>query len=115
MAIGAVAGLLCFLCVVSFKARTGIDDALDVFALHGVGGLIGTVLTPVFATAAIAPVTATVWTNLLGAVAVMAYAGGMTWLILRLIGLVMRLRVKTEHERVGLDIAEHGEMLSPGA
>ena len=115
MAIGGIAGVLCFVCVVGFKARTGIDDALDVFALHGVGGLVGTVLTPVFASAAIAPVTATVWTNLLGGLAVMVYAGAGTWVILRGIGLVTSLRVKAEHERVGLDIAEHGEMLSPGA
>jgi Amt family ammonium transporter len=45
----------------------------------------------------------------------MAYAGGATWVILRVIGLMTQLRVKPEHERVGLDIAEHGEMLSPGA
>jgi Amt family ammonium transporter len=115
LAIGACSGVVCFVCVVSFKARTGIDDALDVFALHGVGGLVGTVLTPLFASAAIAPVTAGVWTNTLGALAVMAYAAGATWLILRLIGLVVRLRVRAEHEKVGLDIAEHGETLSPGA
>ncbi len=115
LAIGAAGGFACFGCVMVFKARTGIDDALDVFALHGVGGLVGTVLTPVFASADIAPVTAGVLTNTLGALAVMAYAGGMTWLILRGIGLVMKLRVKAEHERVGLDIAEHGEMLSPGS
>jgi ammonium transporter, Amt family len=114
MIIGAAGGLACFGCVMVFKSRTGIDDALDVFALHGVGGLVGTLLTPVFAVAAIAPVTATVLTNGIGALSVMAYAGVMTWIILRAIGLVMRLRVKAEHERVGLDIAEHGEMLSPG-
>jgi ammonium transporter, Amt family len=114
MAIGATGGLVCFAAVITMKARTGIDDALDVFALHGMGGLVGTILTPVFAVAEIAPVTATVWTNLLGGLAVMAYAGFATWLILRLLGLVMALRVKAEHERVGLDISEHGEMLSPG-
>jgi Amt family ammonium transporter len=114
LVIGAAGGLLCFGCVMVFKSKTGIDDTLDVFALHGVGGLVGTLLTPVFATAAIAPVTATVLTNATGALAVMAYSAVMTWIILRLIGLVMRLRVKAEHERVGLDIAEHGEMLSPG-
>jgi ammonium transporter, Amt family len=114
LAIGAAGGLACFGCVMVFKSKTGIDDALDVFALHGVGGIVGTLLTPVFASAAIAPVTATVLTNAIGALAVMAYAGVMTWVILRVIGLVMRLRVKAEHERVGLDIAEHGEMLSPG-
>jgi Amt family ammonium transporter len=115
LAIGAAGGAVCFLCVTMFKARTGIDDTLDVFALHGVGGLVGTVLTPVFASAAIAPVTAGVWTNTIGALAVMVYAGVGTWIILRAIGLVMSLRVKVEHERVGLDIAEHGEALSPGA
>jgi Amt family ammonium transporter len=115
LAIGAIAGVVCFFAVVGFKSATGIDDSLDVFALHGVGGLVGTLLTPVFATAAIAPVTATVWTNALGALAVMAYAGGMTWLILRLIGMFMRLRVDSEQEKVGLDIAQHGEMLAPNA
>jgi ammonium transporter, Amt family len=114
LAIGAITGALCFASVVTFKARTGIDDTLDVFALHGVGGLVGTVLTPLFASEAIARVTGTMWTNLLGAISVAAYAGLATLIILRLIGMVMPLRVKVEHEEVGLDIAEHGEMLSPG-
>jgi ammonium transporter, Amt family len=115
LAIGAVTGAVCFAAVIAFKARTGIDDTLDVFALHGVGGLVGTVMTPVFANPTIAPVTGEWWTNPLGAIAVSAYAALATWLILRGIGLVMPLRVKVEHEEVGLDIAEHGEMLSPGA
>jgi ammonium transporter, Amt family len=113
MAIGAIAGAVCCVAVVTFKSRTGIDDTLDVFALHGVGGLIGTVLTPVFATATIAPVTATVLTNLTGGLAVMAYAGGMTWLILKVISIVVPLRVGQTEEKVGLDISQHGEMLSP--
>ncbi len=113
LAIGSIAGVLCFFAVVSFKALTGIDDSLDVFALHGVGGLIGTVLTPVFATSAVAPVTATVWTNGLGALAVLAYAFGMTWVILKAISLVLPLRVSAAQENVGLDISEHGEMLAP--
>jgi ammonium transporter, Amt family len=115
LAIGAITGAMCFISVVTFKARTGIDDTLDVFALHGVGGLVGTVLTPLFASEAIAHVNGTVWTNLLGALSVAAYAALATWIILRGIALVMALRVKVEHEEVGLDIAEHGEMLSPGA
>jgi ammonium transporter, Amt family len=113
MAIGAIAGVVCCIAVVTFKSRTGIDDSLDVFALHGVGGLVGTVLTPVFATATIAPVTATVLTNLTGGLAVMAYAGGMTWLILKAISVVVPLRVGQTEEKVGLDISQHGEMLSP--
>jgi ammonium transporter, Amt family len=113
LAIGSIAGVLCFFAVVSFKAVTGIDDSLDVFALHGVGGLLGTVLTPVFATTAVAPITATVWTNSLGALAVLAYAFCMTWVILKVISLVLRLRVDAAQENLGLDIAEHGEMLAP--
>lgn len=113
LAIGAAGGVLCFLCVVNFKARTGIDDTLDVFALHGVGGLVGTALTPLFASAAVAKVTAGVGTQLLGALAVMAYAAVATWLILRVLAFFVPLRVDAEKEQVGLDIAEHGEMLSP--
>jgi Amt family ammonium transporter len=115
LSIGATAGVLCFFAVVYFKAKTGIDDSLDVFALHGVGGFIGTVLTPVFALTAVAPVTATVWTNTLGALAVFAYAGIMTWVILKTISIFMNLRVDAAQEHVGLDISEHGEMLSPVA
>ena len=115
MAIGSIAGAVCFGAVAAFKSATGIDDSLDVFALHGVGGLLGTVLTPVFATAAVAPVTATVLTNTVGALAVMAWAGLGTGVILLLLGAVMKLRVPTEEERVGLDIAQHGEMLAPNA
>ncbi|MCE2909828.1 MAG: ammonium transporter [Burkholderiaceae bacterium] len=115
LAIGAAGGVLCFLCVVNFKARTGIDDSLDVFALHGVGGLVGTVLTPVFASAAIAKVTANVGTQLIGALAVAAYAMVATWLILRVLGAVVKLRVDAAQEQVGLDISEHGEMIAPNA
>jgi Amt family ammonium transporter len=115
LVIGALAGVVCFTCVVNFKSRTGIDDTLDVFALHGVGGLLGTMLTPVFANPKVAPVTSTFLINTGGALMVMAYAGGATWLILRLIGLVTPLRVQADQERVGLDIAEHGEMLAPKA
>ena len=111
--IGLSAGAVCFLAVMTIKARTGIDDALDVFAVHGVGGLVGTMLTPLCAQAAIAPVTATVWVNTLGGLAVMAYAGVGTWIILRLIALVTPLRVSAENEHLGLDIVEHGEMLAP--
>jgi Amt family ammonium transporter len=67
-----------------FKTLTGIDDSLDVFALHGIGGLIGTALTPVFAIDAIAPVTAHDLGQLGGALAVMLYAGVATWVLLQL-------------------------------
>ncbi|MFN0305358.1 MAG: ammonium transporter [Burkholderiales bacterium] len=113
LAIGAAAGAICFIAVVNFKRLFGIDDSLDVFALHGVGGIIGTVLTPVFATPAVAPVTATVLTNTLGAFAVMAYAGISTVIILRVIAMFVNLRVDAAAEKAGLDVTQHGEMLAP--
>lgn len=112
LAIGAISGMICCIAVLSFKSRTGIDDSLDVFALHGVGGFVGTVLTPVFATTLIAPVTATVLTNTLGGLAVFAYGASATWVILKLISVMMRLRVTETEEKVGLDISQHGEMVS---
>ena len=114
LVIGSAGGVACFFCVVNFKARAGIDDTLDVFALHGIGGLVGTVLTPVFASSRVAPITSTLWINTMGALVVMAYAALATWLILRVMALFGSLRVGAEQERVGLDVAEHGEMLSPG-
>jgi len=111
-AIGAAAGILCFFAVTSFKSMTGIDDTLDVFALHGVGGLVGTVLTPLFALPEIAPVTASVLTNVLGAIAVMAYAAAATWIILLVVKPLAGLRVDSDSEKVGLDVSQHGEMLS---
>jgi Amt family ammonium transporter len=110
--IGTAGGMACFFAVTRFKRATGIDDSLDVFTLHGVGGLVGTILTPVFALKEIAPVTASLLTNVLGALTVMAYAGAMTWVILMLVKPLAGLRVTQEEEKIGLDIAQHGEMIS---
>lgn len=109
---GLCAGAICYLAATQLKALTGIDDSLDVFALHGVGGLLGSVLTPLLASAAIAPITATVWSNTIGAIAVMAYSGAMTWVILQAIRFFTVLRVSPSQELEGLDLAQHGEQLS---
>jgi len=109
---GLSAGAVCYLSATQLKALTGIDDSLDVFALHGVGGFLGSVLTPLLASAAIAPVTATVWSNTAGAIAVMAYSGLMTWAILQAIRIFTVLRVNPAQELEGLDLAQHGEHLS---
>ena len=109
---GLCAGLVCYLAATQLKALTGIDDSLDVFALHGVGGFLGSALTPLLASTAIAPISATVWTNTLGALAVLAYAGVMTFAILQIIQLFFPLRVTPAQEKEGLDLAQHGEQLS---
>ncbi|MBX3611257.1 MAG: ammonium transporter [Hydrogenophaga sp.] len=109
LAIGVLGSLACFGAVSYFKALTGIDDSLDVFALHGVGGLVGTVLTPVFALPSIAPVTATPLVNLVGALAVLVYAAAASYVLLKCIQFVVGLRVTAKQESVGLDLAQHGE------
>lgn len=113
-AIGSAGAVACFFAVTRFKQMTHIDDTLDVFSLHGVGGLVGTVLTPVFALESIAPVTASLATNVLGACAVFAYSAGMTWVILLLVKPLAGLRVSPQDEKIGLDIAQHGEMMTNG-
>ena len=113
LAIGAAAGLICFLAVVYFKKSTGVDDSLDVFALHGVGGLVGTLMTPLLADPGIDKITGTLTTNAIGAVAVLVYAAVGTWLLLRILSIFVPLRVDATEEQVGLDIAQHGEMLAP--
>lgn len=113
VAMGLCAGVVCYLAATRFKAWTGIDDSLDVFALHGVGGFLGSALTPLLASVAIAPVTATVLSNTAGALAVMAYAGSMSWVILWLLRRFTVLRVTPAQELEGLDVAQHGEQLSP--
>jgi Amt family ammonium transporter len=109
--IGLVAAVGCYLAVTRFKSLTGIDDSLDVFALHWVGGLIGTVLTPVLALPSIAPITSSLVTNLTGALVVTAYAGGMTFVVLMIVKPIAGLRVTAKEEDLGLDIAQHGEMM----
>ncbi len=110
--IGAAAAVACYLAVTRFKSWTGIDDSLDVFALHWVGGFIGTILTPVLALPAIAPITSTFTTNLIGALAVTAFAGGMTFVILMIVKPLAGLRVTAKEEDIGLDLAQHGEMVA---
>jgi Amt family ammonium transporter len=112
LSIGAIAGGVCFVAVTTFKAMTGIDDTLDVFALHGVGGILGTVLTPVFALPEVAPVTATVITNVIGALAVIAYTAVATFVVLMAVKVIAGLRVDAEEEKTGLDLAQHGEMIA---
>src|SRR5262249_7219802 len=116
--IGFVAGLGCFL-VVEFVVRGRVDDSLDVFGVHGVGGTIGMLATGVFATTVVNPAGANGLLNgnprLLVAqtvttVAVATYSGVVTWVLLRLVDLAVGLRVTPEEEVRGLDLSQHGEL-----
>jgi ammonium transporter, Amt family len=116
LAIGAIAVLPSYL-LLHWRPRTRLDDSLDVFAAHGVGGISGAILTGVFASAAVnGEVDGLIFGNMtivgvqaLSIVAVFAYSGLMTWLILTAIGRFVPLRGSERDEGVGMDILNHGE------
>jgi Amt family ammonium transporter len=115
--IGLVAGVLCNY-VGSLRARTRLDDSLDVFACHGAGGMWGTIATGLFASTLINPGgpnglffgnPAQLGIQALAVVIVAAFSFVGSYVILRLINLVMPLRVSPQDEDAGLDLSQHGE------
>ncbi len=118
LAIGVICGAVCFWAATTLKRMLKVDDSLDAFGLHGVGGILGALLTGVFISEAIAPSAATalsfgaqMWVQLEGVLATVAYSAIMTFIILKVIDLVMGLRVTEEEEREGLDVSQHGERI----
>ena len=112
--IGVLAGAVCFGAVL-FKEKMGWDDALDVWAVHGVGGILGSILTGVFATPALGATglvyggVSLFFANLAATVISAAYAFGMTWLILKVLGAFKRLKPESDELEAGLDLTFHGE------
>ena len=117
VAIGTVAGTVCFFATQLLKRKLEVDDSLDVSPVHGVGGVIGTLLTGVFAAVALGgtgfPVQKTIGAQVavqaLGVLASGAWCAVLTWVILKVINAAVGLRVGEEKETEGLDLAEHGE------
>ena len=116
--IGLVAGALCYFAVLA-KSRIGYDDALDVVGVHGVGGLWGALATGLFATTAVnaAGKNGLFFGNpqLLGiqamdALTTIAYSVVVTFIILKVVDLVIGLRVSAEDEEQGLDLSQHSEI-----
>ncbi|WP_134681278.1 ammonium transporter [Paracoccus ravus] len=123
--IGLVAGFVCMWFVVSLKSKLGIDESLDVFGIHGVGGIIGAILTGVFAapslggsgiwdysTNAVAEaysISGQVFTQALGVVVCVIWSGVVSFVALMIVKAVIGLRVTANDERQGMDITTHGE------
>jgi Amt family ammonium transporter len=116
--IGFGAGIVCYWAV-QLKSRLGVDDALDVWAVHGVGGTWGALATGLFATTAVNAAGANgllygnpqqLLTQLLAVVVVWAYSAAVTWGILKVIDVLIGLRVAEEEEVLGLDTTQHGEV-----
>jgi Amt family ammonium transporter len=124
LVIGVAAGAVCYWACTKLKQKLGYDDSLDVFGVHGIGGLTGTLLAGVFATAAISatadgPGTAgllegnsrQVLLQLYGIAVTLVWCAALTWGLLKVIQLFVPLRVSQENEQAGLDVTQHGEAL----
>ncbi|MBC7436590.1 MAG: ammonium transporter [Bdellovibrionales bacterium] len=123
--IGLLAGVICLWGVNGLKRMLGADDSLDVFGVHGVGGILGALLTGVFAApslggtgiydyvankvAADYSITGQVWIQLQGVLTTIVWSGVVAFIAYKLVDLVIGLRVTEEEEREGLDISSHGE------
>jgi len=112
LVIGLVAGAACYWGATVLKRKLRADDSLDVFGVHGVGGLVGALLTGVLADPAISGVEASMMAQVIACVAVLAYSLVMTALVLWITSRVTRLRVREVEERTGLDLALHNESLN---
>jgi Amt family ammonium transporter len=117
VAIGLTAGVICFFATQFMKRTLKVDDSLDVFPVHGVGGFTGLLLTAVFSSAALdgvglpdgVSIGDQLLTQLIGAVATLVWSGVATFVILKLVNVVAPLRASRENENEGLDLALHGE------
>jgi Amt family ammonium transporter len=118
IAIGIIASILSYYVMLWRNKTSKIDESLDVFACHGVGGVWGTLATGIFATVAvnaagadglIAGNASLIWKQLVGILSVAAYSFGMTWALASILKATMKIRVREEEEVVGLDISQHGE------
>jgi Amt family ammonium transporter len=116
--IGAAAGVGCFFASTTVKRALGYDDALDVWGVHGVGGIIGAILTGVFAVEAIGGAKGAlegnvgqIWTQIEGIAATLIWSGLATFVILIIVNIITGVRVSQAVEVEGLDINLHGEVV----
>ena len=116
MIIGAASALICYLCATRLKAALRYDDSLDVFGVHGVGGIVGALLTGVCASPALGGqgfaldgMGAQVFAQFKSVIVTIAWSGVVSFVALKAIDAIVGLRVSEEVETAGLDLIEHGE------
>ncbi|SAL61668.1 ammonium transporter family protein [Caballeronia udeis] len=107
--IGIAAGVVCFWSATWLKTKLGYDDSLDAFGVHGVGGILGALLTGIFAVKDIGGADGSILLQAKGVLTTLVYSGVMSFVLLKIIDMVMGLRVTEEEEREGLDVTLHGE------
>lgn len=107
--------MICYFCATSLKRKLGYDDSLDAFGVHGIGGIVGALLTGIFAAPALGgfgavdDIGAQFWIQAKGVIFTVVYTAIVTYIILKVLDMVMGLRVTEEEESVGLDLAQHNE------
>jgi Amt family ammonium transporter len=116
IALGLLGGVICLWAVTGLKKMLGVDESLDVFGIHGIGGIVGAIGTGVFVSPALGGVGvddyamgAQVLTQTIGVLVAVGWSGTVSFVLFKLIDLVIGLRVKEEEEREGLDTVSHGE------
>jgi len=118
IAIGLVSGVVCFWGATSLKQSLGYDDSLDAFGVHGIGGIVGCLLTGVFAdpelggmgfAEGITTIGQQVWAQFLSLVVTIVFSGVLSFIILKIVDAIVGLRVEENEEQEGLDLALHGE------
>jgi Amt family ammonium transporter len=118
--IGITAGIVCFNAVILIKQKWKIDDSLDVFPVHGVGGILGTILAGIFASDQLGifsgqglaegmSIASQVNIQLIGVLSTFVYTAVATYIILKVVDMMVGLRVSAEEEQQGLDIVSHEE------
>ncbi|MBI1423725.1 MAG: ammonium transporter [Gammaproteobacteria bacterium] len=113
--IGIAAGVICFLAATKLKRAIGYDDSLDVFGVHAIGGIVGAILTGVFGIKAGggfadgASIASQVWIQTKGVLVTVIWCGVASFILLKIVGALVGLRVSEEQEEEGLDIVEHDE------
>ncbi|MBP6115039.1 MAG: ammonium transporter [Neisseriaceae bacterium] len=111
LAIGALTAVACFWSVTQLKIWLRYDDALDAFGIHGIGGIVGALLTALFFNSDLSSLEASVLTQLIGVLVTVGYSAVVSLIILVLIDKTIGLRVNDQDERQGLDISLHGERI----
>jgi ammonium transporter, Amt family len=109
LVIGIAAGVICFWSATWLKRKFGYDDSLDVFGVHCIGGIVGALLTGVFAVKDIGGADGSIVLQAKGVLTTLIYSGVMSFILLKIIDMVMGLRVTEEEELDGLDVTLHGE------
>ncbi len=121
LVIGFIAGIVCFNAVTIIKQKWKIDDSLDVFPVHGVGGIIGTLMAGIFASTelgifsgqgfaeGISSISEQLKIQTIGVIATFVYTAIVTYLLLKIVGMITGLRVDKDEETQGLDIIDHEE------